>query len=345
MALVPPRIPVFIVPPPGSDLRLDQIKQQMEALEHSISDLIKRKKPVPQGLKDSHAFLRAQHDNLELWQNSIAPPPFPGGITFVNSSGQAIYRVELPSGTPVQERPPPVAEPISLECKEILEPSFLECRETSLERPETSPECHETSPESPECHDRVGPHFPEIRACKIRVPAPPTRVGKPNVTVSLMAPSTKKARKPKSPVVQQAAIAERRSLRKAPIPRNIPREINGNLVVNEPNGAVRINGNLYVSEAFRWWTDPNGNEHFVYMPVSVWNNKRNAWSMRVLFDTHGTYTTVFGLPSNPCFERVGNLQALAESKLARMWYVEVRAARELVSPFLLLFSHIPAGWL
>jgi hypothetical protein len=141
-----------------------------------------------------------------------------------------------------------------------------------------------------------------------------------------MAPSTKKPRKPKSPVVQKAAITERRSLRKAPIPRNIPREINGNTVVNEPNGAVRINGNLYVSEAFRWWKDPNGNEHFVYMPVSVWNNKRNVWSMRVLFDTHGTYTTVFGLPSNPCFERVGNLQALAESKLARMWYVEVRAA-------------------
>ena len=125
MALVPPHIPVFIVPPPGSDLRLDQIKQQMEALEHSISDLTRRNMPVPQRLKDLHAFLRAQHDNLELWQNCIAPPPFPSGITFVNSSGQAIFRMDLPNGTPVQE---PVAEPISLECKERLDPSSLECK-------------------------------------------------------------------------------------------------------------------------------------------------------------------------------------------------------------------------
>jgi hypothetical protein len=329
MALDPSRVPVFIVPPPGSDLRLDQIKKQLEALEHSISDLTKRNEPVPQGLKDSHAFLRAQHDNLELWQDIIAPRPFPSGVTFVNSSGQAFYRMELPNGAPMQERPPLVAEPISLECKEILDPSSLECREAS-----------------PECQDHVGPHFPEIRACKIRVPAPPTRFhGRPNVTVALMAPPnvtvadppkvSKKSRKPKSPVVQQAAITERRSSRKAPIPRNIPRVINGNSVVNEPNGAVRINGRLYVSEAFLWWEDPNKNKHFVYMPVSVWNNARNRWSMRILFDVRGMYTTVFGLPSDPCFERVGNLQALTDSRLSHMWYVQVRAADELVSLFFL----------
>jgi hypothetical protein len=293
-------------------LRLEQIKQQMEALEQSISNHTKKNEPVPQGLKDSLAFLRAQHDNLELWQNSIAPQPFPGGITFVDPSGRAIYRVELPNGEQ--------APSISLECKELLGPSSLECKEPS------SPECKETSPESQEEEDRVGPHFPEIKACKIRIPAKPVRVhGKPNVTVALLDPpkGSKKPRKPKSSVVPQAPVAERRSLRKAPASHVIERMVNGNLIVNEPNGAVRINGNLYVSEAFRWLIDPNGNKFFVYIPVSVWNKRAQAWAMRVLFDVPGKHTTIYGLPGDSCFQKVGNIQALVDSTLSRLWYVQV----------------------
>jgi hypothetical protein len=46
--------------------------------------------------------------------------------------------------------------------------------------------------------------------------------------------------------------------------------------------------------------------------------------MRILFDAPGKHTTIYGLPADSCFQRVGSLQALVDSRLSRMWYVQVR---------------------
>lgn len=323
MAFVSSNQPVFIMPPPGSIQQLEEVNRQMDALELHIAYMQERKLHVSQGIHDSYAFLRAQKDKLELSRNSMIAQAFPQGVTFVAPSGQAIYTVKLPSaaGTVPAETTPDVAGTVPAE---------------------TTPDVAGTIPDVallPETAEVTAPDFQDIQPIRTIYPTRhSTKAAKlpSQITVTILnSQGTKEGKKRVSPSVQQAVIKERRGkekLRKAHSPekREIPRpvtplqrEMNGNAVVLEPNGAVRINGVLYVQEAFRWWTDMNGNKFFVHIPVSVWNRTAQSWSMRILFSVPGMHVFYSGFSTDPCFERVGSLHTLVEPLLSRMWYVKV----------------------
>lgn len=277
---------VFIVPGTSSIQRLDDIKKQMETLQQSIADKQQKGLAVTDGEKDSLAFLRAQHDNLSLWQRTLVPCSFPGGMTIVNQSGQAVYTAQLSNDA--QPQPPsfPDIEPI----KTI---------------------------------------YPIRRATARASP-------NANVTVSTLNPKQRKGGKRlvPPPAKQQEVVSARRGKKKlvSGLQETLGYQMmNGNAVILEPNGAVRINGTLFVAEAFRWWKDLNGNRFFVYIPASLWDRVTQAWSMRILFSVPGMHAFYSGFVTDPCFEKVGTLHVLVENLLSRMWYVQVGASKQAIS--------------
>lgn len=278
---------VFIVPGTSSIQRLDDIKKQMETLQQSIADKQQKGLAVTDGEKDSLAFLRAQHDNLSLWQRTLVPCSFPGGTTIVNQSGQAVYTAQLSNDA--QPQPPsfPDIEPI----KTI---------------------------------------YPIRRATARASP-------NANVIVSTLNPKQRKGGKRlvPPPAKQQEVVSARRGKKLVSgLQETLGYQMmNGNAVILEPNGAVRINGTLFVAEAFRWWKDLNGNRFFVYIPASLWDRVTQAWSMRILFSVPGMHAFYSGFVTDPCFEKVGTLHVLVENLLSRMWYVQVSASKQAISRF------------
>ena len=293
--------PVFILPSAESFQRIENIKQQIETLERNIQESEANDRVVEKGIKDSLAFLRAQHENLMLWQRCMIPQAFPPGLVYVAQGGHAFYHTQIPDAAGMQQAAfarsmnvvvpsPPKITPI----KTLSYPT----RRSSRPKKSTATEVTVT------IHTRAK------KSSTIT-----SKKDKPNPLIMPHADA--------NPGVNPFKDALERS--QAAV------EINGNKVVKQRNDIVWINGKSYVPDAFRWWTDLNGNKFFVYMPNMLWDNSRQQFAIRILFSVPNLYTIYHGTSLDPCFEAVRNLHQLADSVLSRMWYVKVLPASIFIS--------------
>lgn len=297
--------PVFFVPSAESFQRIESVKQQIQTMERSIKEFEEKDQEVPQGIKDSLLFLRAQNDSLVRWELSMQAQKFPPGMVYVAPGGQAFYHAPLPETSGMQAAA--FARSIAAE------------------------------PSSPQ--DVVVPSVPSIKPIKtLSYPSRRSTRDKKTkcteITVKIRTASKKKTdsrakRGPKSKAVADSqAFEEALMLSPDAIKCEVPQDdhmINGNVVIKEARDTVRINGHVYVPDAFRWWTDPNGNKFFVYIPNMLWDDSRKQFAIRILFSVPDLFTIYHGTSSDPCFETVRNLHQLAGPVLSRMWYVKVLA--------------------
>ncbi len=314
--------PVFIVPSPNAFQQLDIIKQQIETLEHTIRQAEANDQDVAKSTRDSLAFLRAQHENLSLWQRTMIPQTFPPGMIFVASGGQAYYHTRLPDASGMQES------------------AFLRSMQENASMQRVRPVSPVHIPKIPSIEPIKTLQYPTRRSSRPKKSAGSevtvtirTRNGKDPVVKTSASPGkttkqdkTKKQDKARRSEAlaglnpfQDAMVAAGHAI---PRPPENGRQIDGNWVIDEANDSVRINGRLYTPELFFWLTDPNGNKFFVCIPFSKWDSDDQCWVMRILF-SNGTASLYRGTTTNGRFEAVRNLQKLVDPLLARLWYVKV----------------------
>lgn len=282
--------PTFVVPSTESFQRLESVKQQIEELERSIASSNAKGEEATQSTKDSLAFLKAQHDSLSLWQRSMIAQSFPPGLVFVAPGGQAFYHTRLPDGTGMQEGVGARSAQVHIPSVPTITPIKTLSYPT---RRSTRPKKSET----------------EV-----------TVTIKTRGAVVEHRPRPRKDSKPGPNPFQEAMVRTQI----AP-PRPVPtgRVVNGNTVIDERDDCVRINGIQYSPGAFRWWTDPNGEKHFVYIPFMMWDDEHQRWAMRVVLSAPNACTMFFGSDRDPCFEVVRSLQKLVDPLLGHLWYVKV----------------------
>lgn len=315
--------PVFIVPSPNAFQQLDIIKQQIETLEHTIRQAEATDQDVAKSTRESLAFLRAQHENLLLWQRSMIPQTFPPGMIYVAPGGQTYYHMRLPDASGMQEG--------------AFIRSMRENASIQGARPPVSP-VH--IPKIPSIEPIKTLQYPTRRSSRPKKAAGTevtvtirTRDGKDPVvkaSASPAKPQQEKFKKRQDRARKSEALAGLNPFQDAvvakghaiPRPPQNGRQIDGNWVIDEANDSVRINGRLYTPELFFWLTDPNGNKFFVCIPFSKWDPDDQCWVMRILF-SNGTASLYRGTTTNGRFEAVRNLQKLVDPLLARLWYVKV----------------------